>query len=50
MIEGQEVMEITNSPTLCWRSTNRGSFSTVMYGCIFLSFSVWYNFYNAFSS
>jgi len=50
MIEGQEVMERTNSPTFCWRSTNKGSFSTDMYGCIFHSFSVWYNFFNAFSS
>jgi len=50
MIEGQEVMEKTNLPTFCWRSTNKGSFSTDMYGCIFHSFSVWYNFCNAFSS
>jgi hypothetical protein len=28
MIEGQEVMEITNLPNFCWRSTNKGSFST----------------------
>jgi len=48
MIVGQEVMERTNSPTFCWRSTNKGSFSTDMYGCIFHSFSVWYNFCNAF--
>jgi hypothetical protein len=50
MIEGQEVIERTNSPTFCWRSTNKGSFSTDMYGCIFHLFCVWYNFCNVFSS
>jgi hypothetical protein len=39
MTEGQEVMERTNSPTLC-RSTNKDSFSIDMCGCIFHSFSV----------
>jgi hypothetical protein len=45
----QEVMERTNSPTFCW-STNNGSFSTDMYGRILHTFSVGYNFCNAFSS
>jgi hypothetical protein len=49
MIQEQEVIEITNLSTFCWRPTSKGSFSTTMYGCIFRSFSVWYNFYNAFS-
>jgi hypothetical protein len=49
MIIGQEVMERTNSPAFCWRSTSKGSFSTVIYGCSFHSFSVWY-FCKAFSS
>jgi hypothetical protein len=31
-------------------STNKGSFSTDMHGCIFNLFSVWYNFCNAFFS
>jgi hypothetical protein len=48
MIEGQEVMELINSPYFCWRSTNRGSFSIDMCGCIFHSLNVWYNFCNAF--
>jgi hypothetical protein len=50
IIEGQVVMERTNLHTFCWRSTNKGSFNTDMYGCIFHSFSVWYNFCNALSS
>jgi hypothetical protein len=50
MIEGQEVVERTQSPAFSYRSTNTGSFRTDTYGCIFHSFSVWYNFYNAFSS
>jgi hypothetical protein len=29
-------MEITNSPTLCCRSTNKDSFSTDMRGCSFI--------------
>jgi hypothetical protein len=36
MIEKQEVMEIINSSTFCWRSTNKGSFSTDMY--VYFSF------------
>jgi hypothetical protein len=36
-------MEITISHIFCWRSTNKGSFGTDMYGYIFHSFSVWYN-------
>jgi hypothetical protein len=40
---GQEVTESTNSPTFCWRSTNKGSFSTDMHGCIVLSLGVWHN-------
>jgi hypothetical protein len=35
MMEGQDVMERSNSPTFCLRSTNKGSFSTDMYGCIY---------------
>jgi hypothetical protein len=50
MDEGQEVMERTNSPTFCWSSTNKGSFSTDLYACIFQSFGVWYNFCDPFSS
>jgi hypothetical protein len=49
MIERQEDMERTNSPTFCRRSANKGSSSTDMYGCIFYSFSVWCSFCNAFS-
>jgi hypothetical protein len=41
MIEWHEIMERTNSPTFCWRSTNKGSFSTDVHGCIFHSLSVW---------
>jgi hypothetical protein len=48
MIEGLDVMERTNSPTFCCRLTNKDSFSTDMYGCIFHSFSAWYNFCNFF--
>jgi len=48
MIVGQVVMERTNSLTFCWRSTNKGSFSTDMYGCVFHLFSVWYSFWNIF--
>jgi hypothetical protein len=47
MIEGQEVMERTNLPTFCWRST---AVITDMYGGILHFFSVWYNLCNAFSS
>jgi hypothetical protein len=36
MIEGQEVMNRTHSPTFCSRLTNKGSFSTDMYGCILI--------------
>jgi hypothetical protein len=50
MFEVQEVVERTNSPTFCWRSTKKGSFSTYMYGCIFHSFSLWYNSCNDFCS
>jgi hypothetical protein len=50
MILGQEVMERTNSPTFCRRSTDYDSFSTDKYGRIFHSFNAWYNFWNAFSS
>jgi hypothetical protein len=49
MAEVQEVMERTDSPTFCWWSVNKGSFSTDMFGCVFHSFSVWYNFCSAFS-
>jgi hypothetical protein len=49
MFEGQVVVERTNMLAFCWRSTNKGSFSTDMYGCVF-HLSVWYNFCNAFSS
>jgi hypothetical protein len=50
MIVRHEVMKRTTSSTFCWRSTNKGRFSTDMYGCNIHSFSVWYNFCNAFSS
>jgi hypothetical protein len=50
MIEGQEVTERTHSTTFCWRSTDKGSFSTDNHACIFYSFSVWYSFLNAFLS
>jgi hypothetical protein len=50
MLEWQYAVERTNSPALCCWSTNKGSFSTDMYGCIFHSFSVCYNFFNAYSS
>jgi hypothetical protein len=36
MIEGQEVVEMTNSPTFCWSSANKGSFSSDIYGCFFI--------------
>jgi len=36
MIGGQEVMERTNSLNFCWRPSNKASFSTDMYGCLFL--------------
>jgi hypothetical protein len=32
MSEGQEVMERTNSPAFCWKSRNKGSFSSDMLG------------------
>jgi hypothetical protein len=48
-IERRGVMERTNLRTFCWRSVNKDSFSTDLYGCIFRSFTVWYNFCNAFS-
>jgi hypothetical protein len=48
MMEGQEVMERSNLPTFCLRSTNKGSFSTDMYGCIYHLFSVWYIFCKTF--
>jgi hypothetical protein len=50
MIKGQELIERTNSPTLCRRSTNNGSFSTNMQRSIFHSFSVWYNYCDVLSS
>jgi len=40
MAAGQDCMEITVSPTFCWRSANKSSFNT----------TVWYNFRNDFSS
>jgi hypothetical protein len=46
MIAGLDVTEIT---TFCW-SSNKCSFSTDMYGCIFNSLSLGYNFCNDFSS
>jgi hypothetical protein len=45
MTVGQEVVERTNSPTFSWKSANKTSF-----GCIFRSFSVWYNFFQHFFS
>jgi hypothetical protein len=36
MVVGQEVMERTNSPTFCWKSTNKPSISPDMYGRIFI--------------
>jgi hypothetical protein len=36
-------------PTFCWRSPNKGSFNTDLYGCIFHSFSAWYIFLLLFS-
>jgi len=33
----QELMERRNSPTFCWRSNNKGSFSTDMFGCVLQS-------------
>jgi hypothetical protein len=36
MIVWKEVMEGTNSPTFCWMSTNKGSFSPDMHGYIFI--------------
>jgi hypothetical protein len=50
MVEGQEVMKRNISPTFCGRSINKDSFSTDMYGCIFHSLGVFYNFCDAFSS
>jgi hypothetical protein len=50
MIEGQEVMERINLPTSYWRSTNKDSFRTDMYECIFHLLSLWYNYYNDFLS
>jgi hypothetical protein len=43
MIKGQEVKERANSPTFL-RSTEKGSFSAGIYGCVFHSLSVWYKF------
>jgi hypothetical protein len=43
MILGQEVMEITNLPTFCWRSSNKGSFSTDIHAHFFHLLSVWFN-------
>jgi hypothetical protein len=43
-------MPHTEERTFCWRLTNESSFSADIYGCIFHSFSVWYNFCNTFSS
>jgi hypothetical protein len=40
-------VEWNNSPIFCW-STNKGSFNTDMYVCIFHLFSVWYSFFSAF--
>jgi hypothetical protein len=36
IIVAQEVMEITNSPTFCPKSNNKGSFSEDLYGGIFI--------------
>jgi hypothetical protein len=48
VIVGQNVTKWTNSLTFYWMPLNEGSFSTDMYGRIFRSFSVWYNFSHAF--
>jgi hypothetical protein len=40
MIVGQEDTEITNSPTFCLRSADKGSFGTDMYGRVSHSFCV----------
>jgi len=50
MIVGQEVKERNNSPTFFSRSTNKYSFNTDLYVCIYHFFSVWHNFCNASSS
>jgi len=52
MIRTQEVIQRTNSfsATFCWKSANKGSSSTDIYGCSFHSLSVWHNFCNAMSS
>jgi hypothetical protein len=40
MIEGLDVMEITDLPTHCCSLTNKAVFSTDIYGNIFHSFNV----------
>jgi hypothetical protein len=40
MIVGQEDIERANAPTLCWRSTNKGIFSTDVHVCVFFIRSV----------
>jgi hypothetical protein len=50
VIEGEEVTEITNSPTFCSRSTNKCSFGLDIYGYIFYSFRAWCTFCNVFFS
>jgi hypothetical protein len=50
MILWQEVLEGTNSPKFCWKSTNNASFSIGIYECIFHWLCVWYNFCSDFYS